>query len=548
MINISVDNITKQYEAGVTVEQIVKDLFPDRIILLCEVNHELHGLLHRIYTDSVLIPFDNSTTEGRRIYQKTALFILLKAIQDVYPMIPLAEIIVRFSIGNGLFVQIKNNDVSDEMVANIKERMSEIVHSAIPIKKNQLGLDYAINLLDKVGMYDKIKLLKYRKSSNVTLYSMDNLVNYCFDFVGTNTSCITSFDLIKYKSGIVLTTPTILNPNITEPFTCSSKLFDVLFDYSTLMESSDLGLISDFNEHLSKDGFISSILLQEALMEEQISDIARKIASDKRIKIVLIAGPSSSGKTTFSHRLSVQLKVNGLIGHPLETDNYYKGHELTPIGEDGKPDYECIEAMDVDSFVSDCMKLLDGDIVPVPKYNFITGKREYLGTTLQLTDNDILLAEGIHCLDPKMIGDIPEEKIFRIYIAPLAQINLDNTNSIYPEDIRLIRRIIRDNRGRGLSASRTIAQWPSVRRGEEKYVLPFRDTADAIFNSSMIYELGILKPYVEVLLYGIRMDDPSYAIASRLLKLLDYILAVPSNLIPTNSLLSEFVGGNIFGV
>ncbi len=548
MINITVNGITKQYEAGVTVEHIVKDLFPNRIILLCAVNHKLHGLFHRIYNDSVLIPFDNSTTEGRRIYQKTALFILMKAIHDIYPVIPLANIIVRFNIGNGLFIQIKNTDISDEMVANIKKRMLDIVHSDITIKKNQLGLDYAISLLEKVGMFDKIKLLKYRKSSNVTLYSIDNFVNYCFDFVGTNSSCITSFDLIKYESGIVLTTPTILNPNDTEPFTCSSKLFDVLFDYSTLMESSDLGLISEFNDHLSKDGFISPILLQEALMDDKISDIAKKIASNDNIKIVLIAGPSSSGKTTFSHRLSVQLKVNGLISHPLETDNYFKGSELTPLGEDGKPDYECLEAMDVDGFVSDCINLLSGNAVSLPKYNFTTGKREYHGATLQLSDRDILLAEGIHCLDPKMIGDIPEENIFRIYIAPLSQINLDNTNSIYPEDVRLIRRIIRDNRGRGNSASKTIAQWASVRRGEEKYVLPFIDTADAIFNSSMIYELGVLKPYVEVLLYGINKDDPSYATATRLLKLLDYVLSVPSNLIPTNSLLSEFVGGNIFGV
>ncbi|MDO4938504.1 MAG: nucleoside kinase [Lachnospiraceae bacterium] len=547
-IKIKLNNNTFECDPGIPLIDIINANAPDQGVTLCKANYEYYGLFHKMYTDSTIFPLDISTPEGNRVYQKTAVFVLLKAVKEAYPSIPLKALKVAFSIGNGLYIEMAGYEVSKAFVKSIKEKMQEIIDRAIPIKKEKMGVDQAIELFGTLGMTDKINLLRYRRSSTVTIYTMEDLSNYFFDFVSTNSKDIRSFNLIQYKKGMVLVTPKTTNPKETEPFSCSKKLFNALYDYNGLMSAADISTVSDFNDHITRDGFLAPILMQEALMEKQISDIARKIASDKKIKIVLIAGPSSSGKTTFSHRLSVQLKVNGLKSYPIATDNYYKPREYTPIDENGMPDYECLEAMDIEQFVSDCKSLLSGNSVSMPTYNFKSGSREYLGDTLQLTDNSLIIAEGIHCLDPKMIGGLPKENVFKIFISPMSQFNIDNIDFISSNDIRLIRRIIRDSRDRSLSASATIEMWSSVRRGEEKYILPFRESADAIFNSSMIYEIGALKPYAEALLFGINKDEPSYGIASRLLKMLDYFLTIPSHLIPANSLLSEFVGGNIFGV
>lgn len=548
MMTITINGNKYEYESGIQLIDLVNEYAPDSNIILCKVDNEFHGLNHILFDDCTVEFVDNTTAAGHKAYEKTALMIFIKAIHDLYPEISLNDVTARFSIGNGLYISIDNYIIDETFVENISSRMQKIVDDAMPVIKKKIRTDQAIKLFDHLGMKDKTELLKYRRTSSVSVYMLGDICDYFYDFVAPNTKYIYSFSLQSYQDGIVLVTPASSSPEKTEPFYCSKKLFGVLNNFATVMHNSGFSNVSDLNRIFSTEGFTGPVLLQEALMEKDISDIAKRISSNKKIKIVLIAGPSSSGKTTFSHRLSVQLAAYGCTAKPVESDNYFVDREKTPRDKDGKPDFEALEAMDVRQFAEDCKGLLEGKTVDMPTFNFKTGHREYKGNKLSLTDNEILIAEGIHCLDPGMVGELPSDRVFKIYIAPLAQINIDNHNYISTDDARLIRRIVRDNRKRSYDASSTIMQWPSVRRGEEKYIIPFRDQADFIFNSSMIYELSTIKPYAEALLFNIENTDPAYTEAKRLLKLLDYFLCVPGSLVPSNSLLSEFVGGNIFGV
>lgn len=550
MINVSIKDKVYSYNAGVSLktvsEQFANDFESD--IILAKVDGSIHGLNHILYSDCAVEFLTNADVNGHKAYEKTALFILVKAFNDVYPDIHPDDINVRFTIANGLYIEIDNLIVDSKMTESVKMRMQEIINEAMPVIQHSMRTDQAIDLFKSLNMNDKVELLRYRRISYTTVYSIENVYEYFYDCIGVNTKCIKAFDLIPYEDGMVLITPTVANPNNVEEFRPGKKLFKVLKNNVSIMKNSGMTNIPEFNRTISSRGFTSPILLQEALMEKQISDIAKRIAADKKIKIVLIAGPSSSGKTTFSHRLGVQLAACGLFSNPVETDNYFVDRDKTPVDKDGKPDFETLDAMDIAQFNKDMNELLAGNRIELPIYNFKTGKREYRGNFLQLKDNDILIAEGIHCLDPGMTGGLPKENIFKIYISPLTNLNIDDHNFISTNDSRLIRRIVRDNRSRGYSAENTILQWPSVRRGEELYIVPFREEADAIFNSSMVYELCVIKSYAEALLFAIDRASPAYSEAKRLLKLLDYFLNIPTDLVPKNSLLSEFVGGNIFGV
>ena len=418
----------------------------------------------------------------------------------------------------------------------------------MPFEKRTVGTDEAMELFRKNRMYDKEKLFKYRRVSKANIYSLGGFEDYFYGYMPASTGMLKYFKLHLYDEGLILQVPSAKTPTVIDDYKPLDKL------YNTLKESSEWGVamnvdtVGALNDVISSGGINDLILVQEAFQEKKIAEIAEQIKEAGNKKFVMIAGPSSSGKTTFSHRLSIQLMTHGLKPHPIAVDNYFVDREHTPLDEDGNPNFECLGAIDVEKFNQDMTALLNGERVELPEFNFKTGKREYKGNYKQLGEDDILVIEGIHCLNDKLSYSLPQESKFKIYISALAQINVDEHNRIQTTDGRLIRRMVRDNRTRGTKAGATIAMWPSVRKGENENIFPFQEEADVMFNSALIYELAVLKQYAEPVLFGIDRDSDEYMEAKRLLKFLDYFIGVSSEEIPKNSILREFVGGSCFKV
>ena len=382
----------------------------------------------------------------------------------------------------------------------------------------------------------------------MNLYSIESFEDYFYGFMANHTGYIRKFDLVLYEGGFVLLLPDKKEPDKIAEFRPQEKIFHVQRESQEWGNKLEISTVGDLNDKITKGGIQDILLIQEALQESKISEIASKIASAGNKKFVMIAGPSSSGKTTFSHRLSIQLAAHGMKPHPIAVDNYFVNREFTPVDEFGEKNFECLEAIDVEQFNKDMLALLEGKRVEMPVFNFKAGQREYKGDFLQLEEDDVLVIEGIHGLNDKLSYALPKESKFKIYISALTQLNIDEHNRIPTTDGRLIRRIVRDARTRGTSAKETIARWPSVRRGEEQNIFPFQEEADVMFNSALIYELACLKVYAEPLLFGIDRNEPEYIEAKRLLKFLDYFVPVPSEAVPHNSILREFVGGSCFNV
>ena len=397
-------------------------------------------------------------------------------------------------------------------------------------------------------MYDKEKLFKYRRVSRVNIYSLEEFEDYFYGYMVWHTGYLKYFKLYPYDEGFVMQMPKKENPERVPEFIPSPKIFQVQKEAEKWGEMLEVSVVGEINEKISRGKVKQMILISEALQEGKISRIAEQISQQRDVKFVMIAGPSSSGKTTFSHRLSIQLAAHGLKPHPIAVDNYFVNREDTPRDENGNYNFECLEAIDLELFNRDMNALLRGERVEIPRFNFKVGKREYKGDFLQMEPNDILVIEGIHSLNDKMSYSLPKESKFKIYISALTQLNVDEHNRIPTTDGRLIRRMVRDNRTRGTSARETIAMWPSVRRGENENIFPYQEEADVMFNSALIYELAVLKLYAEPLLFQIEKDAPEYQEAKRLLKFLDYFVGIPSEDIPYNSILREFVGGSCFDV
>ena len=417
-----------------------------------------------------------------------------------------------------------------------------------PIKKTTLETSVAIDRFKKHKMNDKVKLFKYRRNSRVNVYSLNGFEDYFYGYMVPSTGYIKNFQLYQYDDGFVLQLPTFENPNEVPQFSPQNKVYNVLRESSKWGEMLDIDTVGALNEHIACGSIEDMILVQEAIAEKQIGDIAEEIKRRGNVKYVMIAGPSSSGKTTFSHRLSIQLRAIGLKPHPIAVDDYFVNRDMTPRDEDGNYDYEVLEALDVEQFNKDMIALGNGETVDMPKYNFVSGKREYKGNKLKLGKDDILVIEGIHCLNDKLSYSLDKDSKFKIYISALTSLNIDEHNRIPTTDGRLIRRIVRDARTRGTSAEETIERWPSVRNGEENYIFPFQEDADVMFNSAMIYELSVLKVYAEPLLLQIPRSSKAYNEANRLIKFLSYFLGISSEKIPTNSLIREFVGGGCFNL
>ncbi len=548
-INVLCNGNTYEVDKFTSVGEFIETYFAEDKLkyVLAMKNGKLSELISIMDKDTNLELISKSSVAGMDTYKRSLTLIMVKAFADVLGSKTNHRVNVMYSMGKGYYCKLVSDEVSisDELIAKVKSRMDEIVEADMDIIKESVSTDEAIARFGKQGMADKEKLFKFRRVSKANIYSLDGYEDYYYGYMVPSTAYISCYDLIPYDEGFVLLAPRKENPDVLPEFVPQKKLFDVLKTSDDWGKTLQVENVGDLNESITSGDINELMLVQEALMEKQIAQIADKILEGGK-KIVLIAGPSSSGKTTFSHRLSVQLRAQGLRPYPLALDNYFVDREFTPRDENGNYDFECIEAMDLELFNSDMSRLLAGEEIEMPTFNFKIGKKEYKGKKMKLNDGDVLVAEGIHALNPLMTSELPDDSKFKVYISALTQLNVDEHNRIPTTDGRLIRRIVRDARTRGNDARGTIAMWPSVRRGEEKYIFPFQEQADAMFNSALIYELSVIKQYAEPLLFAVPKDCPEYLEAKRLLKFLDYFLGLEVTNIPKNSILREFVGGGCF--
>ncbi len=549
MVRIHIDGKEKLYEEGIKYEIIAKEyqhLYKEPIALVI-INGKIRELMKRVDRDCELTFATYGDAIGHKTYVRSAIMLLMKAIKDIAGYETAAETKVEFAIGAGYYCRFRKGFSLDEkQIVRVKERMQELVEADLAITKKAYPAEEAIALFKKYGMNDKVKLFRYRRSSTINVYCLGDYYDYYYGYMLPSTGYISCFDLLPYENGLILLLPEKEEPEKLPVFEPRKKLFQTLMQAGQWVEEIGIDTVGDLNDQICEGNIADMILVQEALQERRIGEIARDIARREGVKFVMIAGPSSSGKTTFSHRLSIQLRTYGMRPHTIGLDNYYLNHDSTPLDEDGNPDYECLEALDVEQFNQDMAELLAGKSVELPTFNFKTGKREYNGRTVKLGPDDILVIEGIHGLNEKMSHSLPAESKYKIYISALTCLNVDEHNRIPTTDGRLLRRMVRDARTRGASAQKTIEMWASVRRGEEKYIFPFQEQADAMFNSALVYELAVLKQYAEPLLFSIKKGEPEYHEAKRLLKFLEYFLGVSSEELPKNSLCREFVGGSCF--
>ena len=524
-------------------------------IILAKWNGKLMELNKQIKASGIVSFVTVGERDGRRTYRRSVTLVMQRAVEKVYGKEVCVQILYslgegdycelsRYSSDNSKQVKLETNELKLE---EIKTCMLDLVKQDLPIHKHSEKTQKAEEMFREKGMHDKERLLYYRRSSRVNLYNLDGTDDYFYGYMAPSTGMLGYFDLVAYESGFVLLFPKKETKKV-EALVTSSKLFHTFRESREWSQMLGIGTVGDLNDAIANGRGQELILLQEALMEERIGNLAAEIAKDHNKKFIMIAGPSSSGKTSFANRLSIQLLSKGLKPHAVSLDDYYADREFCPRNPDGSFDFECLEALDVEQFNIDMTKLLAGEKVNMPFFNFKTGKREYRNKILQLGEEDILVIEGIHGLNDKLSYTLPAESKFKIYISALTQLSIDEHNPLSTTDGRLLRRIVRDARTRGTSAQETFRMWPSVRRGEELYIFPFQESADVMFNSALVYELAVLKVYAEPLLFQIPRDSEEYYEAKRLLKFLDYFLPMPVEGISKNSLMREFVGGSCFNV
>jgi len=549
-IHLKVGEESFEYEAGQTLEAISRDFqknYPHDIIL-ARVDGKLAELTKTIQEDASAEFITTGEIIGNEVYRRTASMMMLKAFQDVLGRENFERLTVQYSLDRGYYCElISDTALTKELLDRVKLRMQAIQKENIPVIKKSMPKREAIELFREHKMYDKVNLFHYRRSSRINVYTMGDTVDYFYGYMAPNTSYIRYFDLYLYDDGFVLQMPEPASPETVDAFEPPEKLFNVLKQSTRWGELLGVRTVADINNALADGSFSELMLVQEALQEKKIAEIAESIIESGK-RIILIAGPSSSGKTTFSHRLSIQLRAHGLKPHPIPVDNYFVNREDTPLDEYGKPNFECLEALDIKELNKDLQGLLAGEEVELPVFNFVTGKREMSGEKLRIGDRDVLVIEGIHSLNDAMTYSIDQDNKFKIYISALTQLNIDEHNRIPTTDARLLRRIVRDAAKRGTNAAKTISMWQSVRRGEEENIFPYQENCDVMFNSVLIYELAILKQYAEPLLFSVREDQPEYETAKYLIKFLGYFLGASSENVPNNSILREFIGGSCFNV
>ncbi len=552
MCRAAVGGEIREYPAGTAYQKIAEDFqkFYDHQIVLAYVGrYRLQELTKTLEEDCDLEFVTTADTIGHNAYTRSVCLLLVKAVHDVAGHDRIERVRIHFSLDRGYYCTVEGDVSLDEgFLARVEARMRECCAQRLPIKKRSVHTDDAVALFHRHGMYDKERLFEYRRVSKVNIYSMNEFEDYYYGYMVPDAGCLKYFSLHLYDEGFVIQMPTKEDPETVPEFKASPKLFHVLKESVRWGDCQDIDTVGALNDMITKGDMREVVLVQEAHQERQIGEIAKSISDRDGARFILIAGPSSSGKTTFSHRLSIQLRVNGLKPHPIAVDNYFVDREHTPKDKDGNYDFECLEAIDIEKFNEDMEALLKGKEVLLPVFDFKTGKRRYETQPKKLGDSDILVIEGIHCLNPKLTESMKDDSKFRIYISALTQINIDEHNRIPSTDGRLIRRLVRDARTRGASAMKTISMWPSVNRGEKKNIFPYQEQADVMFNSSLLYELAVLRQYVEPLLFAVDKGTREYLEAKRLLKFFDYFVGIGSEYVPTNSLLREFIGGGCFRV
>ena len=508
------------------------------------VNNKVEGMHYRVYKQKEVEFLDITSASGSRAYTRTLFFVLCKVAHELFDP---CKVAIDIPVSNGYYVNLNiGRPVTLDDVGAIRRRMQEVVDAAMPVHRHETTTEEAITLFDSLHNHSKVKLLKSTGRIFTTYYDIDGYVDYYYGSLLTNTSQLYLFGVEKYYDGLLLRLPSREHPNELGEMTHQDKMFGIFKEHHQWQEILGLRTIGELNEVIGKGK--SSILIQisEALQEKKIAKIADEIAQRKGIKMVLIAGPSSSGKTTTCKRLSVQLAVNGIKPVGISLDDYFLDRELTPLDEKGEYDFEHLHALNLPLLNEQLTALFQGEEVELPRYDFPTGKSVKSGKKLKLHDDEILVVEGIHALNPELTSQIPKEKIFRVYASALTTILLDNHNYVPTTDNRLLRRIIRDHKYRGVSALDTIRRWPSVRAGENKWIFPYQENADAMFNSAMLFELAVIKSQAEPLLEQVPENVPEHAEAYRLLKFLHYIKPIPETQIPPTSLLREFLGGSSF--
>ena len=528
----------------------VKDAFKEVIessdndIIACRYNNEVKSLNHDINKNGTIEFITRGDSDGRVVYIRGLLYIMAKAFKEVYPE---ALLKVNYQLTNSMFCEIDNCQVTDEMIENIKNKMQEIANKDLPIRKVVMSREEAEKFyLENQNTHRGKLQLSSKYKETVSLYYCEDYYNYFYGSMPISTKFAKLFDLKKYQNGFLLRYPSKFKPNELGEFKESLKLLSALNEYDDIYEILDIPIVSKLNDKIRANKSKDCILVSEALHEKKIAQIADKIKTKENVRMVLIAGPSSSGKTTFAQKLGIQLRINGFKPVTISVDNYFVEREFNPKDEYGNYDFECIEAIDLELFNKHLQMLLNGEEIDVPTFDFAEGKKRYLGEKMSLKDNEILVIEGIHCLNDKLTSSIPKESKFKIYISDLTVLNIDYYNRISTTDTRLIRRIVRDHQYRGYSALHTLKMWYSVNRGEEKNIFPFQEEADCMFNSSLVYELAVLKDYAIPLLKEIDNTHKEYSEAKRLATLLEYFDSMSPDDIPNTSLLREFIGGGIF--
>ena len=508
------------------------------------VNNKVEGMHYRVYNSKDVEFLDMNSASGSRAYTRTLFFVLCKAVQDIYPN---TDVVIDIPVSNGFYVDIRlGRPVVDEDMNILRRRMQEIIDSKMPIRRFTVPTEEAIALFQEKGDVEKVKLLRTSGSIYTTYYKIGEYVDYYYGTLLTNTSQLYLFGLEKYYDGMLLRIPSVSNPDELGEMTRQDKMFDIFKEHHRWQEILGIRTVGDFNQAIDAGHATDIINISEALQEKKLAKIAEEIASRKGVKLVLLAGPSSSGKTTSCKRLSIQLAVNGLKPLQISLDDYFVDRDKTPKDENGDFDFESIYALNLDLLNEQFNALFRGEEVELPKYDFPSGKSVKSGKMLKLEPNNVLVVEGIHALNPELTAHVPEEQIFRVYASALTTILLDNHNYIPTTDNRLLRRIIRDYKYRGVSAQETIRRWPSVRSGENKWIFPFQENADAMLNTAMLYELSVLKMQAEPLLQQVPENCEEFAEAYRLLKFLKYFKGIPYNNLPPTSLLREFLGGSSF--
>ncbi len=551
MIKITIGNKVKDYPKGIIYETIAEEYQNryDGMIALVRVNGKIQELRKIATRDCRLEFIDLKDKIGAKTYARTATLLLVKAFHEVIGKQTDTNLSIDFALGNGYYCSPgRDGVVTPEIVKAVEEKMREYVARDMVIVKRSYPIDQANELFASNGLVDKAKVFRFRRTSTVNVYELDGYYDYNYGYMLPSTGYVKYFELLPYEKGIILNIPDKENPKTVTPFVPRENLFKTLCLADSWNNEMGINTVGDLNEAICEGRLNDLILIQEAFQERRIAEIASNIASRGGVRFVMIAGPSSSGKTTFSHRLSVQLSTHGLKPHPIAVDDYFVNRDKTPRDENGDYNFECLEAIDVEQFNKDMLDLLDGKTVEIPAFNFKTGMREYRGNYKTLGKDDILVIEGIHALNDKMSYALPMESKFKIYISALTTLNIDEHNRIPTTDGRLLRRMVRDARTRGASAQRTIEMWPSVRRGEEENIFPYQEAADEMFNSALIYELSALKQFAEPLLFSIKPGEAEYDEAKRLLKFLEYFLGIDTEQLPKNSIAREFVGGSCFNV